>query len=104
MRRRGLERPVPRGERGVSRKTIAQGMSECFGNTCSDYARLLFPFANEAAGAVERPAFPAPSAFRRDTVLQSPGRILPRECRLTSPPLSSSGLPPSLKLRRPSEL
>src|SRR5581483_7914631 len=74
MRRRGLERPVPRGERGVSRKTIAQGMSECFGNTCSDYARLLFPFANEAAGAVERPAFPAPSAFSEGHRFAKPGQ------------------------------
>jgi hypothetical protein len=29
---------------------------------CGDYARVLFNFARQAAGAAVRPAFPAPSA------------------------------------------
>src|SRR5882724_4087907 len=31
------------------------------GGTCGDYARVLFHFAREAAGAAAPPAFPAPS-------------------------------------------
>jgi hypothetical protein len=31
--RRGLKSPVPRGERGVSRKAIAQGVPDRFGFT-----------------------------------------------------------------------
>src|SRR5882724_8947105 len=34
------------------------------GGTCGDYARVLFHFAREAAGAAAPPAFPAPSVFR----------------------------------------
>src|SRR5277367_6057019 len=34
-----------------------------FRRTCGDYTRVLFYFAREAAGALTRPAFPAPSVF-----------------------------------------
>jgi hypothetical protein len=40
-------KPDRRGEREVSRKTIARGMPGDSG----DYARVLFSFAREAAGA-----------------------------------------------------
>ena len=45
MRRRGLTSPVPRGEHGVSRKAIAQGVPDEFRRTCGDY-RLwaAYPF------------------------------------------------------------
>jgi hypothetical protein len=33
-----------------------------FGFTGGDYACVLFSLAHKAAGAVKRPAFPAPSA------------------------------------------
>ena len=51
--RRGLASPVPRGEHGVSRKAIAQGVPDCFGEpvvtTCLCAA---YPFsAHKAAGA-----------------------------------------------------
>jgi hypothetical protein len=49
-RRRGLSSPAPRGERVMSRNTVAQGMPEC-----SAYlwfrTRVLFYLAHEAAGA-----------------------------------------------------
>src|SRR5260370_36991077 len=40
-----------RGEREVSRKTIARGMPGDFRRDRGDYARMLFSFACEAAGA-----------------------------------------------------
>jgi hypothetical protein len=59
----GDKTPDRRGELGVSRKTVAQGMSGVFGlpvvtNSCAFY------FAREAAGEPDHPAFPAPSHFR----------------------------------------
>src|SRR5207237_5301876 len=41
-----------RGEHEGNRKTIARGRPGCSGCTCSDYARVLFCFAREAAGAI----------------------------------------------------
>src|SRR5260221_14758598 len=45
-------KPGHRGERGVSRKTIARGMPGDFRCDRGDYARVLFYFAREAAGAL----------------------------------------------------
>jgi len=42
-------------------KTIVQGMPECLGLSCGDYACVLFSTARKAAGAAAHPAFPAPS-------------------------------------------
>jgi hypothetical protein len=63
--------PAHRGERGVSRKTIAQGMPVCR-RTCGGLTRVLFIFAREAAGALSHPAFPAPSIRRADVSMQDP--------------------------------
>src|SRR5258707_5923945 len=41
-----------RGEREVSRKTIARGMPGLFRCDRGDYARVLYSFAREAAGAL----------------------------------------------------
>src|SRR6266478_1982868 len=41
-----------RGERGISRKTIARGMPGDFRCTCGDYARVPLHIAREAMGAV----------------------------------------------------
>src|SRR5215831_3757239 len=60
--RRWLKSPEHRGEHGAAEKTIAQGVPACR-RTCGEFARLLFPFANEAMGAARRPAFPAPSSI-----------------------------------------
>ena len=61
VRRWWLKSPVHQGERGVSRKAIAQGVPDVFGFTCSDYAggpSLCCPLGY---GCGQRPAFPAPS-------------------------------------------
>ena len=50
-----------RGELGISRQTIAQGMPECFPLNLYARAHHYLPFAYETAGAAYAPAFPAPS-------------------------------------------
>src|SRR6266404_7558495 len=45
------KKPGHRGEREVSRKTIARGVPGDFRCDRGDYARVLFHFAREAAGA-----------------------------------------------------
>jgi hypothetical protein len=45
-------KPGHRGEREVSRKTIARGMPGDFRCTCGDYTRVLTTIAHEAAGAL----------------------------------------------------
>jgi hypothetical protein len=45
-------KPGHRGEREVSRKAIARGMPGDFRCDRGDYARVLFSFAREAAGAL----------------------------------------------------
>jgi hypothetical protein len=68
-----------RGERGIRRKTIAQGrpvprlIPVC---SCAHSCALL---AHETAGASQHPAFPAPSVFRGRRFLAHLGRIAPRE-------------------------
>ena len=61
-----------RGERGISRKTIAQGMPECSDCTCMLVCALLAHFCTRDRGCSKHPAFPAPSSFGRND-LQSPG-------------------------------
>jgi hypothetical protein len=45
-----LASPVLQGERGISRKTIVQGMPDCFGVPVVT-TRVLSTFVREAAGA-----------------------------------------------------
>jgi len=54
-------KPGHRGERDISVKTIARGMPGVFGVTVVTMLVCSFYFAYETAGAIERPAFPAPS-------------------------------------------
>src|SRR5579872_363063 len=54
-------------------KPAARGMPGVSGEARGDYTRTLFFFACEAAGALKRPAFPAPSVFE-GKVLASLGR------------------------------
>src|SRR5882724_13371543 len=56
-------KPGHRGEREVSRKTIARGMPGDFRCDRGDYARVLVLFRTRDCGRVGRPAFPAPSDF-----------------------------------------
>src|SRR5882724_2850361 len=53
------------------------------GGTCGDYARVLFHFAREAAGAAAPPAFPAPSVSGQ-THMHHSGTNVPRESRHVS--------------------
>ena len=48
-----------------------------FRRTCGDYSCVLSLFAHKAAGAVKRPAFPAPS-LSRERVEQQPGQVARR--------------------------
>src|SRR5258706_5725247 len=57
-------KPGHRGEREVSRKTIARGMPGLLRCTCGDYARVLYLFRTRGCGCIGRPAFPAPSVIR----------------------------------------
>src|SRR5258706_10447878 len=58
-------KPGHRGDHEVSRKTIARGMPGDFRCDRGDYARMLVLFCMRGCGRIERPAFPAPSDFRR---------------------------------------
>ena len=51
MRRRRQESPILRGEREISRKAIAQGMSDCLRCPVCSCAIFVLPFARETAGA-----------------------------------------------------
>src|SRR5882724_9255002 len=50
------------------------------GGTCGDYARVLFHFAREAAGAAAPPAFPAPSVSLGKDTCTTRAQNVPREC------------------------
>ena len=66
------------GERGISRQTIAQGMSECSGCTCMLVCALLCIHCTRDRGCSKHPAFPAPSVLR-DKVHANLGRKSRRE-------------------------
>jgi len=68
-----------RGERGISRKTIARGMPGLLRCTCGDYARVLCLIRTRGCGCSWHPAFPAPSVYLGEWFLQKLGRIAPRE-------------------------
>ena len=70
-------KPGRRGERSISRRTVAQGRPDCFGEPVVDYARALFCL--RARLRVHRaPGFPCALCFR-GAILDQPGRIVPRE-------------------------
>ena len=50
-----------RGEHGISRKAIAQGMPECSGCTCMLVCALPCAHCTRDRGCSKHPAFPAPS-------------------------------------------
>jgi hypothetical protein len=59
-------KPVHRGELGISRKTIAQGMPDPFGEPVVTYLRA-FHFRTRGCGCIAHPAFPAPSDPKEGT-------------------------------------
>src|SRR5258706_9757249 len=71
-------KPGHRGEREVSRKSIARGMPGDFRCDRGDYARVFVFFHTRGCGRIERPAFAAPSEFLGGWFLQELGRIAPR--------------------------
>jgi hypothetical protein len=76
-------KPDHRGEREVSRKTIARGMPGDTGVTVvtNSYA---FLFCMRGCGRIVRPAFPAPSEFQMRFITgktRAPRAARPRRCR-----------------------
>jgi hypothetical protein len=69
----GARKPGPQGERVISRKAIAQGRPDCSVLTCGSFPVLFIMHGGRGCGG--HPAFPAPSAFRRDRCLARLGRI-----------------------------
>ena len=68
-----------RGERGISRKTIVQGMPECSGCSCMLVCASLRIYCTRDRGCSKHPAFPAPSSLWAKRFAK-PGRNAPREC------------------------
>jgi hypothetical protein len=80
--------PAHQEEHEGNRKTIAQGMPALAVRTCGDYARVLFSFAHEAAGASDAPGIPCALFKREGRRFSKPGRenapreggVLPHYC------------------------
>src|SRR5258705_5569298 len=90
-------KPGHRGEREVSRKTIARGMPGDFRCDRGDYARMLILFCMRGCGRIERPAFPAPSEFQKagrswQTSRETCGEIA-KLCLLVKAPHTQSSSP-----------
>src|SRR5438876_1807080 len=82
------KKPAHRGEHEVSRKAIAQGMSECFRCpvcSCAPNAQ----FGTRDRGCSAHPAFPAPSIFEGGKEFASLGRNRAARTRSHTPPPSS---------------
>ena len=62
-----------RGELGISRKTIAQGMPGCSGCTCMLVCAFLSASCTRDRGCSRHPAFPAPSDSQEGTSKQASG-------------------------------
>ena len=68
-----------RGERVISRKAIAQGMSDCLRCPVCSCAHTYYHCARDL-GCSAHPAFPAPSDYRRSRkLLANLGHLMPRE-------------------------
>src|SRR5438105_2373837 len=73
------KKPAHRGERDISRKAIAQGMSECFRcPVCSCAPNVQF-LAHETAGAARTRHSLRPLFAEAQTNLHSSGEIAPRD-------------------------
>ena len=72
--RRWLKSPTHRGERGAAVKPLRRECRSDFGVPVLA-SRASFSFCTQGSGCVVHPAFPAPSAFWRDTDNAKPGRI-----------------------------
>jgi hypothetical protein len=82
----GDNKPAHRGEHEVSRKAIAQGMSDCLRcPVCSCAPKCAF-LAHETAGAARTRHSLRPLFEEAQTNLQKLGQIMPRERGRTSSP------------------
>jgi hypothetical protein len=69
-----------RGERGISRNTIARGKPGCPGCTCSSTRVLSFlPVAHGTMGAVGARLSLRPPLLRGHDEMAQPGQVMPRE-------------------------
>src|SRR6266404_2390396 len=66
-------KPGHRGEREVSRKTIARGMPGRSGVTVVTMLVCFVLFRTRGCGCIERPAFPAPSEFKGERFMHGSG-------------------------------
>jgi hypothetical protein len=66
-------KPGRRGEHGISRNTIAQGMPECSVCTCMLVCAFLCAICTRDRGCSVHPVFPAPSVFGGSSFCTSPG-------------------------------
>src|SRR5947207_14247630 len=71
--------PLHRGEHEVSRKAIAQGMSECFRCPVCSCAPFLRTLAHETAGAACTRHSLRPLSLGGRKISQDPGENAPRE-------------------------
>ena len=81
--RRWQKSPVHRGEHGVSRKAIAQGVPDRFGQPVVTMLVCFFVFANEAAGAASarhslRPPFHEGHGFSQSSGAICAAAIIPQ--------------------------
>ena len=76
--------PGHRGERDISRKTIARGMSGDSGVTCLTRVLSTTTFAHAAAGASGARHSLRPLIAEGGNSLANLGRIAPRECEVVS--------------------
>jgi hypothetical protein len=69
-----------RGERGISRKTIVQGMPECSVCTCMLVCAFLCTALHTRPRVQQAPGIPCALFFYGRNDLQTPGENAPREC------------------------
>src|ERR1700682_3545382 len=77
-------KPVHRGEREVSRKTIAQGRPDASAEPVCSCAFFYVQLAHETAGAARTRSSLRPLLVVRAEVLAKLGHIIPRECGVAS--------------------
>jgi hypothetical protein len=94
------KKPAHRGEHEVSRKAIAQGMSECFRSPVCSCAPFFAQFGTRDRGCSVHPAFPAPSVWRvKEIRSQASGKSC-RENAFTRHPGKNNANGSSTVLRR----
>src|SRR2546428_298900 len=73
------KKPAHRGERDISRKAVAQGMSECFRSPVCSCAPTVQFLAHETAGAARTRHSLRPRFSREAKNLHHSGEIAPRD-------------------------